>query len=66
MVNILIEVMSVLEPLEHSVPDVALVWGVCSLIKMTMSDPLEHSGLGVTVHVDMYYRLERWGVDSPS
>ena len=50
--------MPVLEPLEHSVPEVTLVWGDCSLIKMTVtqmtvSDPLEHSGLGVTVHVDM-------------
>ena len=35
---------SVLEPLEHSVPDVTLVWGDCSLIRMTVSDPLEHSG----------------------
>ena len=102
----LIENLSVLETLEHSVLEVTLVWGDCSLIKMTVSDPLEHSGLGVTVHVDMdslwmapwdhgthgtpagrlgldldrdglfevfwrprkdmYYRLERWGVDSPS
>ena len=45
--------MSVLEPLEHLVPDVALVWDDCSLIWMTGSDPLEHSGLSVTVHVDM-------------
>ena len=44
---------SVLEPLEHSVPDVALVRGDCSLIKMTVSDPLEHSGLGVTDNVDL-------------
>ena len=44
---------SVLEPLEHSVPEVALVWGDDSLIKMTMADPLEHSGLVVTVHMDM-------------
>ena len=44
---------SVLEPIEHSVPEVTLVWGDCSLIEMTVSDPLEHSGLGVTVHVDM-------------
>ena len=44
---------SVLEPLEHSVPDVALVWGDCSLIKMTVLDPLEHSGLGVTDDVDL-------------
>ena len=44
---------SVLEPLEHSVPDVALVWGDCSLIKMTVSDPLEHSGLGKTDDVDL-------------
>ena len=112
---------SVLEQLEHSVPEVTPVWGDCSLIRMTVSDPLEHSGLGVTVHVDMdslwmapwdaggtfrssyrsgmaiwrdmlccsiisyagasgyglfevfwrprkdmYYRLEHWGVDSPS
>ena len=40
--------MSVLEPLEHSVPDVALDWGDHSLIKMAVSDPLEHSGLGET------------------
>ena len=39
---------SILEPLEHSVPEVSLVWGDCSLIRMTVSDPLEHSGLGVT------------------
>ena len=44
---------SVLEPLEHSVPEVTLVWGDYLLIKMTVSDPLEHSGLGVTVHVYM-------------
>ena len=44
---------SVLEPLEHSVPEVALVWSDCSLIKTTVSDPLEHLGLSVTVHVDM-------------
>ena len=44
---------SVLEPLEHSVPDVALVRGDCLLIKMTVSDPLEHSGLGVTDDVDL-------------
>ena len=40
--------MSVLEPLEHSVPDVTLDWGDHSLIKMAVSDPLEHSGLGET------------------
>ena len=113
---------SVLEPLKYLVPKVTIVWGDCSwVIKMTVSDPLEHLGLGVTVHVDMnslwmapwdaggtlkssyrpgiaiwrdvlccsiisyagasgyglfdvfwrprknmYYRLERWGVDSPS
>ena len=45
--------MSVLEPLEHSVPDVAPVWGDCLLIKMTVLDPLEHSGLGLTDHVDL-------------
>ena len=39
---------SVLEPLEHSVPDVALDWGDHSLIKMAVSDPLEHSGLSET------------------
>ena len=44
---------SVLEPFEHSVPEVTLVWSDCSLIEMSVSDPLEHSGLGVTVHVDM-------------
>ena len=42
-----------LEPLEHSVPDVAPVWGDCSLIKMTVLDPLERSGLGVTDNVDL-------------
>ena len=63
----LIADLSVLEPLEHSVledpwrgdpwrgehsvPEVTLFWGDYSLIKMTVSDPLEHSGLGVTVHV---------------
>ena len=41
------------EPLEHSVTDVVLVRGDCSFIRMTESDPLEHSGLSVTVHVDM-------------
>ena len=46
--------MSVLEPLEHLVPDVAPVWGHCSLIEMTVSGPFEHSGLSVTVHVDIY------------
>ena len=39
---------SVLEPLEHSLPDVALDWGDHSLITMAVPDPLEHSGLGVT------------------
>ena len=38
--------LSVLEPLEHSVLDVALDWGDHSLIKMAVSEPLEHSGLG--------------------
>ena len=42
-----------LEPLEYSVPDVAPVWGDCFLIKMTVLDPLEHSGLGVTDNVDL-------------
>ena len=45
--------MSVLESLEHSVPDVAPVWGDCSLFEMTVSELLEHSGLVVTVHVDV-------------
>ena len=44
---------SVLEPLEHSVPDVAPVWGDCLLIRMTVSDPFEHSDLSVTVRVDI-------------
>ena len=35
------------------VPDVAPAWGDCSLFEMTVSDPLEHSGLNVTVHVDV-------------
>ena len=53
--------MSVLEPLEHSVPDVAPVWVDCSLFKMTVSDPLEHSGLAVTVHVVVdSLRLAPW------
>ena len=43
----------VLELLEHSVPDVALDWGDRSLIKMAVSDPLEHSGLGETDDVDL-------------
>ena len=59
------EGMPVLEPLEHSVLEIALdgeldgelVWGDCSLIKltvtqMTVSDPLEHLGLGVHVDID--------------
>ena len=45
--------MSALEPLGHLVPDVALVGGYCSLIRMTESGPLVHSGLSVTVHVNM-------------
>ena len=47
--------MSALEPLGNSVPDVALAGGDCSLIRMTESDLLVHSGLSVTVHVDMDY-----------
>ena len=46
-------VRTILESLEHSVPDVVLVRGDCSFIRMTELDPLEHSGLSVTVHVDM-------------
>ena len=45
--------MSVLGPLESSVPDVVPVWGDCLLFEMTVSDPLERSGLDVTVHVDV-------------
>ena len=37
----------------HSVPDVAPVWGDCLLIKMTVLDPLEHLGIGVTDNVDL-------------
>ena len=48
-----------LEPLD--VADVAPVWGDCSLIRMTVSDPLEDSGLGVTVLVDMdSLRMAPW------
>ena len=43
----------VLEPFEHLILDVALVWGDCSLVKITVSDPLEHSGLGETDDVDL-------------
>ena len=42
-----------MEPLEHSVPDVAPAWGDYSLIKMTVLNPLDHSGLGVTDNVDL-------------
>ena len=45
--------MSALVPVGHSVPDVALVGGDCLLFRMTKSDPLVHSGLSVTVHVNM-------------
>ena len=44
---------SVLELLEHPVPDVALDWDLRSLIKMAVSDPSEHSGLGETDDVDL-------------
>ena len=49
-------------PMEGApVPDVAPVWGDCSLIGMAVSDPLEHSGLGVTVHEDMdSLRMAPW------
>ena len=57
----LIEDLSVLEPLEHSVPEVTLAWGDCLLIRMTVSDPLEHSGLSVMVYVDMdSLRMAPW------
>ena len=39
------EGISVLEPLEHLVVEVALDRGDCSLVKVDVSDPLEHSGL---------------------
>ena len=39
------EGISVLEPLEHSVLEVALDRGDSSLVKVDVSDPLEHSGL---------------------
>ena len=39
---------SVMEPLEHSVPDVTLDRGVRSLVKIAVSDLLEHSGLNRT------------------
>ena len=44
---------SVLAPLEHSVPEVTIVWVDCSLIRMTVSEPLEHSGLGVAIWRDV-------------
>ena len=34
-----------MEPLEHSVPNLALVWSVSPFLQMITSDPLEHSGL---------------------
>ena len=34
-----------MEPLEHSVPDLAPLRNVSSFLQMTASDPLEHSGL---------------------
>ena len=46
-------VRTVLEPLDHSVPDVAPVWGDYSLIKRTVLDTLEHSGIGVTDNVHL-------------
>ena len=55
--------MSVLEPLEHSDPDVAPVRGDCSLIKMTVLGLLEHSGLGVT---DKVARMSRLLLMAPS
>ena len=42
------EGISVLEPLEHSVPDVALDRGDSSLVKIAVSNSLEHSGLDRT------------------
>ena len=44
---------SILGLLQSWVPDVAPAWGDSSLFDMTVSDPLEHSGLNVTVHVDV-------------
>ena len=39
------EGISVLEPLEHSVLEIALDRGDSLLVKVDVSDPLEHSGL---------------------
>ena len=39
---------SIMEPLEHSVQDVAPVRGASSLIRMAVSNLLEHSGLHIT------------------
>ena len=46
-------VQSGLGPLEYSVPDVAPFLGDCLVIRMTVSDPLEQSGLGVTDSIDL-------------
>ena len=46
-------VRSGLGQLEYSVPDVAPFWGECLFIRMTVSDPLEHSGLGATDSTDL-------------
>ena len=34
-----------MEPLEHSVPDLALLWTIDTFPERTAPDPLEHSGL---------------------
>ena len=47
------QVQSGLGPLEYSVPDVTPFWGDCLVIRMTVSDPLEQSGLGVTDSIDL-------------
>ena len=49
----LMRVQSGLGPFEFSVPDVAPLWGDCLVIRMTVSDPLEKSGLGVTGSIDL-------------
>ena len=52
---------SILGPLQSSVPDVAPAWADFSLFEMTVSDPLEHSGLNITIHVDVdFFWLAPW------
>ena len=46
-------VQSGLGQLEYSVPDVAPFWGDCLVIRMTVSDSFEQSGLDVTDSIDL-------------